>query len=98
MAYLEGSFLLQSCSMPAPLSLDLRQRIVQALETDTLSQAAIAQRFGVGKATVERLARLRRTTGSIAPKPYTHGPKPIVPTEHFGIIEQWLKADPDLSH
>lgn len=83
--------------MPAPLSPDLRQRIAEALDQHKASQAAIARRFGVGKATVERLARLHKTTGSIAPRPHAGGLPPIVPTEHYPVLKQWLEHTPDLT-
>ena len=44
--------------MPAPLSLDLRRRIVEAAKTR--SQAAVAEQFSVARATVQRLVALAR--------------------------------------
>lgn len=65
------------------LSLDLRQRIADALEHDAAatlptSQARIAQRFAVSLSSVERIARKKRQQESLAPKPST-GRKPLVP-------------------
>ncbi len=63
------------------LSLDLRQRIADALEHDAAalptSQARIAQRFAVSLSSVERIARKKRQQESLAPKP-SAGRKPLV--------------------
>jgi transposase len=56
-----------------PLSPDLRQRIVETYEAGGVTQAALADRFKVGKASVERLVRLKRDTGALAPKPHAGG-------------------------
>lgn len=56
-----------------PLSLDIRLRIAQAYEQGEGTQAQIARRFKVGKATVERLVRLKRVTGSLVPRPHRGG-------------------------
>ena len=78
------------------LSLDLRKRIVDAYEQGQGSQQAIAQRFGVGSSTVERLLKQWRTTGSLDPKK-PPGATPIVGADHLPMIEQWLKAENDLT-
>lgn len=57
----------------APLSPDLRQRIVETYDAGGVTQAALADRFQVGKASVERLVRLKRDTGSLDPKPHGGG-------------------------
>ena len=59
-------------------------------------QAAIAQRFGVGTSTVERLLKQWRTTGSLNPRK-PPGAAPIVGADHLPMIEQWLKAENDLT-
>jgi|SRR5690554_2023573 len=79
------------------LSLDLRQRIVEAYERGEGSQRTLAARFAVGKATVERLIKHKRETGSVAPKVQRHGPLPIVTPEHHALIEAWLAECCDLT-
>ncbi len=51
-------------------SQDLRERVIQALESRDGSQAEIAERFGVSIAFVERLWQRWRTTGSCAALPH----------------------------
>jgi len=78
------------------LSLDLRQRIVEAYERGESTQADIARRFSVGQASVERLLRLKRETGSLAARPHAGG-RTILITEadRVRLIEEF-EQDPDL--
>lgn len=55
--------------MPAPLSLDLRRRVVEAYTAGEGSYEELATRFNIGRATVNRYLRRRRETGSVAAKP-----------------------------
>lgn len=55
-------------------SQDLRERVIQALESQDGSQAESAERFGVSVAFVERLWQRWRTTGSCAALPHAGGP------------------------
>lgn len=88
--------LLTATLMSAPLSADLRRRILAALDAGEGSQRHIAQRFRVGRATVERLVRRVRETGSMDPKPHGGGQRPrLVETDREQLLA-WLEADPDL--
>lgn len=83
--------------VPMPLSLDLRQRIVDAYTNNEGSQRQLAQRFRVGKATVERLLKRQRQTGSLHPKPHAGGRRPLITREHKALIQGWLDNNPDLT-
>ena len=50
--------------MTKPLSLDLRRRIIHAVEEEGMSRWAAAARFGVAPSTVVEFVRQWRTTGS----------------------------------
>ena len=50
-----------------PYSMDLRQRIITAVEQGDSSIRKIAKRFSVSKNTVERLITRKRTLGHIYP-------------------------------
>lgn len=79
-----------------PLSPDLRLRIICAYENQEGSQAELAERFKVGKASVERLVRLKRETGSTAPRPHAGGPEPrITESDRARLIEDF-EREPDL--
>lgn len=51
-----------------PLSMDLRERIVNAVAKGDSSIRKIAQRFAVSKNTVERLIKQKRTQGHLVPR------------------------------
>jgi transposase len=53
--------------MTKPLSLDLRQRVVDAIEAG-LTRRAAAERFGVAPSAAVKWWRLWRDTGSVAPR------------------------------
>ena len=57
--------------MGKPYSLDLRERVVAAIEAG-LSTGEAAKRFCIGKATAGAWARRKRTTGTV--KPERQGP------------------------
>jgi transposase len=63
-----------SCpTVPRPLSVDLRTRIVKACAAQELSQAEIAELFQVPIKTVEKLWKQWRTTQSVALQPHAGG-------------------------
>lgn len=74
-------------------SWDLRARIVAAVEAGE-TQAAVAQRFGVAVATIRNYVRLRRATGSLAPRPRPGG-QPEIGPERYPHLQAQLQADPD---
>lgn len=79
------------------ISRDLRKRIIEAHERGEGSSRELARRFSVGHATVERLVRRYRMTGSYEALPYRHGPESIVREEDYEMIARWLKEQSDLT-
>jgi putative transposase len=74
--------------MARPYSIDLRERVVGAVELGGLSRRQAAARFGVGISTVIAWVRRARETGSVAPgKMGGHRPKKLV-----GAWRDWLLA------
>jgi len=53
--------------MTRPYSLDLRERVVAAVEVEGLSRHQAAARFGIAVSTAVHWVRRHRTTGSLAP-------------------------------
>ena len=53
--------------MPRPLSMDMRERLVEAVNSG-LSCKAVAKRFAVAPSSVIKLMQAYRETGSFAPK------------------------------
>src|SRR5947199_144686 len=61
-----------------PLSNDLRKRILEAVDNNEGSRRKLAVRFKVNTATITKLLRLRRETGSIEPRPHAGGVTPTL--------------------
>src|SRR3712207_4555672 len=68
-------------------SMDLRERVVAAVGRG-MTQEQAAATFGVSVNTVARYLVRRRTTGSLAPTTYRHGPVP----EKKRQLQAWLPA------
>ena len=79
------------------LSLDLRRRIIQVWQAERPRVADLAARFSVGTATVKRLTRRFRETGSIEPRPHGGGQRPKIPAEKLPRVRRLLEANPDWS-
>jgi transposase len=79
--------------MGKPYSMDLRERVVTALESG-MSTAQAAARFSVGKATAGTWGRLKRSQGDV--RPATQGkPKGSVLDAHEAFILGALRDKPD---
>lgn len=83
--------------MGAPVSEDLRQRIIAAWQKRKLTGFELADLFGVGEATVKRLKRRFLDTGSVKPKPHGGGGQPIIGKEQEPIVEALVQQHPDWS-
>jgi transposase len=82
-------------SMGKPYSLDLRERVVAALE-DGLSTDQAAKRFSIGKATAGAWGRLKRSQGDVRPAKQGK-PKGSVLDPHADFILETLRQTPDLT-
>ena len=71
-----------------PLSNDLRQRILEAVDNHECSRRKLAARFSVNVSTITRLLQLRRQTGSSEPRPHGGG---VAPTLDRGGLERLRK-------
>ena len=73
--------------MAKPYSMDLRERVVAAVEDEGLSRNAAAARFGIGISTAMNWLQRFKNTGSVAPG-QMGGHKPrAIRDEH----ETWLR-------
>src|SRR3954469_4080871 len=68
-----------------PLSDDLRQRVLAAVDNHEASRRKLAARFKVNVSTITRLLQLRRQTGSSEPRPHGGG---VAPTLDRGALER----------
>jgi transposase len=82
--------------MAKPYSMDLRERVVAAVEEGGLSRHEAASRFGVGVSTAIAWVRRFRETGSVAPGQMGgHKPKAIR-DEHAAWLRQRI-GEPDFT-
>lgn len=69
-------------------SLDLRQRVLDAVDAGKLNRLEIARLFSVSPSWIRRLVRRRREDGTIAPREQQHGPLPKLDE----TLQQQLRA------
>lgn len=79
--------------MARPYSIDLRERVVTAVERDGLSRNAAARRFGVAISTAVNWLQRHRDTGNVAPgKMGGHRPRKLI-GEHRDWLLERTKTD-----
>jgi len=81
--------------MPAPYRIELRRRIVRAYTKKEGSIHALAERFDVAPATVQRYLQLLKETGSLAPRPHRGGRRSRLQSRHLQQIQRLLHEMPD---
>ncbi len=81
--------------MGKPLGVDLRRRVVAAIEGG-LSTGEAAERFSVSKAAAGAWARLKRATGDVVPKPQG-SPEGSSLDVHESFIMGLIEADKDIT-
>jgi putative transposase len=83
--------------MGKPYSMDLRERLVAAVEHDHLSRRQAAARFGVGVSTAINWVRRFRATGSVAPGQMGgHKPKAIRGENRAWLVER-IRGEQDFT-
>ena len=82
--------------MPAPLSADLRRRVLDAARSATAPETAA--RFGVSVPTVHRLRRLSRLHGAVDPKPHGGGRLALLSDDDRPHFDGYLADDPSMPH
>jgi transposase len=80
--------------MGSPYSIDLRERVVGAVEKDGLSRRQAAARFGVSYSAAIDWVKRHRQTGSVKPGQMGgHKPKAISGAHRDWLIERCRSAD-----
>ena len=78
--------------MARPYSMDLRERVVAAVEEEGLSRHQAAARFGVAPSTVVHWVRRLRETGSVAPGQMGgHKPKAIQGEHRDWLVQRAIE-------
>jgi transposase len=78
-----------------PLSNDLRKRILEAVDNKEGSRRKLAARFKVNTATITKLLRLRRETGSYQPRPHGGGVAPTLDQDALERLRGLVEETPD---
>ena len=78
-----------------PLSNDLRKRILDAVDNNEGSRRKLAARFKVNTATITKLLRLRRETGSYEPRPHAGGVAPTLDGDALERLRGLVEETPD---
>jgi transposase len=81
--------------MPAPISMDLRLRIVHAVERGSSIREA-ARRFAVSPSAAIKLMQRVRATGSAAPERYGGHRRPVL-APHEAALRRLVAATPDIT-
>src|SRR3712207_2876737 len=81
--------------MAAPLSTDLRERVIRAWQNQEGTWEELALRFGVGVASVNRWVRRFRHTGAVTPAPHAGGQWHRIPDEDLPLLRQLVAERPD---
>jgi putative transposase len=81
--------------MPAPISLDLRMRIVRAVDEGSSIRAA-ARRFAVSPSAAIKWMQRRRATGSAAPARYGGHRRPLL-EPYEADLKRLVEATPDIT-
>ena len=82
--------------MGKPLSMDLRERVIAAIDSG-LSRRAAAARYGVAPSTAIRWDNERRVTGSFAPKPHGGDTRSRKIEANAEVIHAALEETPDMT-
>jgi transposase len=78
-----------------PLSNDLRERILKAIDNREGSRRKLAARFCVNPSTITRLLQLRRQTGSFDPRPHAGGVTPTLDHDALQRLRKLVEEAPD---
>ena len=82
--------------MGKPLSMDLRERVIAAIDAG-LSRRAAAARYGIAPSTAIRWDIERRSTGFFAPKPQGGDMRSRKLEGHAEVIHAALEETPDMT-
>ena len=86
----------ESC-MPAPYSVELRERAVAAYLDGDGTIEEVAGLFQIGPASLKRWIWLFRKQGDLEPKPHGGGADPRVDDKGLEILKKLVEAAPDAS-
>ena len=74
---------------------ELRQSIVQAVQTQIVSQARLAQMLGVSRSSVKRIGQRWRRSGNAQRLPFAGGQRPKLTEPQSEAVRDYVLADTD---
>ncbi len=77
--------------------IELRQRVLQAVDNGLGTREKIARMFKVSTFWIRKLLRQRNQTGDSAPLPCTQGRKPAFRGTDLELLDDFVKEYPDLT-
>lgn len=80
-----------------PYPIELRQKVIEAVEQKVACQQKIADIFGVSARWIRMLIKQKAATGSIEPLPRTQGRKPAFNKEHLQELDELLTQRCDMT-
>lgn len=81
----------------AAYSVDLRERLVEAVERQVGSKREIARLFGVHESFLYKLLRQKRERGDLAPLPHGGGAQAKLSAGQWQQVASWIVATPDVT-
>jgi transposase len=76
-------------------SLDLRQKVVAAVERGDSTIEEVAAAFGVGPTFVKKMLRQHRETGDLSPRPHGGGQTSRLGDKHLKLLRREVARSPD---
>ena len=82
--------------MPAPIPIDVRERMLAAYDAKLGNQREVARMFGVTRQSVYNLLRQRARTHSIQPR-HGGGRKAAFTGQKLEQLRSWVRQQPDVT-
>ena len=83
--------------MRKPISVDLRERIVEAYEREEGTREEVAKRFKVSLGMVKKLLQQQSRTGDLRPRYRFCGRKAKLMPQHGGALKALVAKEPDMT-
>lgn len=81
--------------MPKAYSVDLRTKIIEFYQKNTLTQFEVAKQFGINISTFKRILKQYREEGTVSIKSYSNGRPPLIATKHSNLIKSFVFKNKD---
>lgn len=83
--------------MPAPYSLDLREKVIDVYKTEEITQIELAERFNISLSSVKRYIRLSEISDDLSPKTEGKGRPGKIDESGYELIKQLIEERPTIT-